>query len=79
MTWNNLLSFLDQKEVFNFKGESLGLEDKLALHFSPSIGRRRIYRDSMEKPQKGMRLLIYKRRSAAEKICREINQAFGGL
>ena len=35
-----------EKEVFNVKGESLGIEPKRALYYATDIGRHRIYRSS---------------------------------
>ena len=54
--------------------------DKRALFYSTSIGRRRIYRQGFGKNQKewlkGMKLLTYKSKSYAQKICDEINKAY---
>lgn len=56
--------------------ESLGMEDERALFFSPQVGRRRIYRQSISSPQKGLKILSYKKKENAERICDEINKVY---
>lgn len=66
---SNYIVTSEPKEQFNVKGESLGMSDKLAVFYSPSIGRKRYYRQSMSNPHKGMKLLTFKSEKAAQQVC----------
>ncbi len=68
----------DPKQQFDVKGKSLGMSGKAAVFYSPSIGRTRLYRQNMTKPQKGLKLLTYKRLSKAQSICDRTNEISNG-
>lgn len=68
----------EQKEEFNEKGEYLGISDKLAVFYLPTIGRRRYYRQSLLNPQRGLKLLTFKTEKSAKKVCDSINEFSGG-
>ena len=68
----------EPKEQFNVKDESLGMSDKLAVFYSTSIGRKRYYRQSMNNPQKGMKLLTFRTEKSAQQVCDTINEISGG-
>lgn len=68
----------DPVEVFNYKGLSLGMSEKIAVFYCPSIGRKRYYRDSISSPQKGLKLLSFKTEKAAQKVCDITNEVSGG-
>ena len=48
-----------------------------ALYYSTDIGRRRVYRSSYPHHDCKFKLFKYKRKSNAEKLCNEINEAYG--
>jgi len=56
--------------------EKKGTEPKRAIYYSPAIGKTRLYRQSASQPQKGLKLVSYKRKSTAEKLCAETNERF---
>ena len=65
------------KEVFNVYGNSLGQSGDSALYYSTEIGRRRIYRQTYPIPMyKKLRLLTYKNKKNAQKVCDYINKLF---
>jgi len=68
---------LEPQKQFNVKGESLGISDKLAVFYSPSIGRKRYYRQSISTPQKGLKLLTFRTEKAAQKVCDTTNEVSG--
>lgn len=49
-------------------------QQKRALFFSQTIGRGRVYRSSLESPQKGFKLFSYKSAKNAQRLCDEINK-----
>lgn len=67
------------KEVFNVYGESIGKTNTRFLCYDKTIGRRRIYRqDALGMLQfKNLRLLKYKSKKYAEKVCKLINDEYG--
>lgn len=65
-----------EKEVKDYKGGSLGMQNKRALFFYQKIGRRRIYRASFYNPQNGLKLLVYKTMRTAELVCELINKTY---
>lgn len=68
----------DEKEEFNYFGQSLGIREKRALYYDKSIGRRRVYRNSYPKPDyTGLKLFEYKTKCRAEALCKKINEAYG--
>lgn len=67
----------EPKEQFDFKGKSLGMGHKRALFYSPSVGRTRVYRNSFSSPQGNLKILEYKSRSYAQKICDRVNKNLG--
>ena len=75
---SNYIVTSEPKEQFNVKGESIGMSDKLAVFYSPSIGRKRYYRQSLTTPQKGLKLLTFKTEKAAQQVCDTTNQVSGG-
>lgn len=50
---------------------------KRALFYLPAVGRSRLYRGTLENPQGGLKLLKYKTREYAQKVCDQINSAHG--
>lgn len=64
----------EPQEQFNYKNESLGMSDKLAVFYSPSIGKHRIYRNSLDNPAKGLKLLEFKSKEEAQKVCDLTNE-----
>lgn len=65
------------REVFDVYGNSLGQSGKSALYYSIKIGRRRIYRQTYPIPMyKGLRLLTYKNKKNAQKVCNYTNKIF---
>ncbi len=74
----NYIVTSEPKEQFNVKGESLGMSDKLAVFYSPSIGRKRYYRQSLFNPQKGLKLLTFKTEKSAQQVCDTTNEVSGG-
>lgn len=74
------------KEMFNVKGESLGMIGERALYYSKSIGKHRVYRSSYPlKPyifrgkdiNRGLNLLVFNTLKKAQQLCDEINNAYG--
>lgn len=65
-------------EQFDSKGHSLGMSEKLAVFYSNAIGRSRYYRQNIDHPQKGMKLLTFKRKKNAEAACKRTNKVSGG-
>lgn len=65
-------------EQFNCDNESLGMSNKGAVFYSPSIGRRRCYRQDMENPQKGLKILSFKTEKRAQEVCDKTNEVSGG-
>ncbi len=74
----NYIITAQPREQFNFKGESLGLCEKLAVFYSPQIGRKRFYRQSFSNPEKGMKLLAFKTEKGANEVCHVANEVSGG-
>ena len=66
----------EASDALNFKGEKIGVSEKRALCYSPSIGRRRVYRSSFDNPQNGLRVKTFKRKGNAEALCDEINKVY---
>lgn len=67
----------EEHETFNVYGESLGMLEKLALCYSPSIGKRRIYRSGFEKPGKGLKLLTFSTFEKAKEQADHTNDIYG--
>ncbi len=65
---------VEPHEQFNCKNESLGMSDKLAVFYSPSIGKHRIYRNSLDNPDKGLKLLEFDSQEKAQRVCDRINE-----
>lgn len=62
-------------EQFNCKNESMGMSEKLAVFYSPQIGRTRYYRNSLNNPNiKGLKLLSFKTEKWAQKVCDITNE-----
>ena len=57
-------------------GKRIGTEPARALFYNSTVGRSRIYRASKERPHPGLKMLVYKSRAYAEKICQRINEAY---
>jgi hypothetical protein len=74
----NYMVTSEPKEQFNCNNESLGMSEKLAVCYCPSIGRNRYYRNSYSNPQKGLKLLIFKTEKAAQQVCDTTNEVSGG-
>ena len=49
---------------------------KRAVYFLPSVGRRRFYRQSIDGPDKSLKILKYKRKSRAEEVCFVVNGVY---
>jgi len=66
------------KEEFNYKGESLGMSDELAIYYDKTIGRRRNYRQTYPIPMyKGLVLKTFKSKKNAQELCDYTNEQFG--
>lgn len=74
------------KELFNIKGESLGMSGERALYYSESVGEHRVYRQAYPiKPyywefknlNEDMILFEFDSKEEAQKLCDEINEAYG--
>lgn len=65
-------------EEFNYLGQSLGMSAKLAVFFSPSIGRKRFYRQNISHPSKGLKTLTFKTEKGAQRVCDRVNDASNG-
>jgi len=63
------------KDAFNVYGEFIGVDEKRAIFYSKTIGTHRWYRAELEKPQKGLTLLVYSSEKRATEVCNEINKA----
>lgn len=50
------------------------MSDKLAVFYSSSIGKHRIYRNSLDNPAKGLKLLEFKSKDEAQKVCDLTNE-----
>lgn len=62
-------------EQFNCKKESLGMSEKLAVFYSPQVGRKRYYRNSYPTPNiKGLKLLSFKTEKKAQEVCDRTNE-----
>jgi len=70
---------LEPKEQFDFKGVSLGLSEKLAVFYSTQIGRSRYYRNSLENPQNGLKILSFKKKINAEKVAKEMKEVYNDI
>lgn len=64
-----------EKKEYNFKGEFIGINEKRALFYHKDIGKHRVYRDSISKPQHGMKLFIFRSIQAAILLAGRINKA----
>lgn len=66
------------KEEFNYKGDSLGMGEELAIYYCRAIGRRRNYRQSYPVPMyKGLALKTFKSKKNAQELCDYTNKEFG--
>lgn len=63
-------------EQFNCKNESLGMSEKSAIFYSPSVGRKRYYRNSLHNPNKGLKLLTFRKIQSAQRVCDITNALF---
>ncbi len=61
-------------EQFDCNGKSIGMSEKLAVFYSPYIGRTRYYRSSLNNPSKGLKLLSFKTEKAAQIVCDITNE-----
>lgn len=61
-------------EQFDFKGKSLGFSEKSAIFYCSSVGRCRYYKNSLISPNKGLKILSFKSKKYAMKICNIINE-----
>ena len=66
----------EPQEQFDFKGKSLGMSTKSAVFYCPTISRQRYYRQEMENPQKGLKLLSFKTKKTAIDVCKLTNELF---
>lgn len=65
------------KEVFDVNGKSLGIEKKRALYYAKDVGRRKIYRRTYLEPDSMVfKLLKYKTKKYAQKVCEAVNEAY---
>lgn len=71
---SNYIITAEPIEQFNCKGESIGMSEKLAVFYSPTIGRKRFYRNSFNNPNIiGLKLLDFKTEKAAQEVCDATN------
>lgn len=65
------------KEIFDTHGKSLGESGTSALYYHVEIGRKRIYRQTYPIPMyKKLKLLTYKSKKNAQKVCDYTNKIF---
>lgn len=73
------------KEVFNIKGESLGIEGERALYYSEDVGKHRVYRQSyplepnywgLTDLNENMELFEFDNKEEAQELCDEINEVY---
>lgn len=69
--------FSDRKPQFDHLGKYLGEQSERAVFYLPEIGRKRLYRQSFRAPIKGAKLLTYKSKKGAEKVCQSLNEKAG--
>lgn len=62
----------------NFKGEPMGLSERLAVYYLPALGRTRLYRQAYGAPQKNMRLLVFESEKGAKPALDKTNEISGG-
>lgn len=65
-----------EKEVKNFKGESLGIQGERGLFYHKNIGKHRCYRHLLEDEDIETRLLEFKSKEEAQALCDKINEAY---
>lgn len=59
-----------------FKIVSITVNPKRVICYSPEVGRTRYYRQHEESLDKGLKVLTYKKKSYAEEIAAELNEAW---
>ena len=59
-------------------GKMICTEGKLAIFYSPRTGRRRYYRQSLDNPDPGLKLLTWTQAKEAQKACDVTNTVSGG-
>lgn len=64
------------EEQFDFKGKSLGMSSKSGIFYCPTISRQRYYRQDLENPKKGLKLLSFKTEKRAKEVCVLTNELF---
>lgn len=69
--------FSDRKPQFDHLGKYLGQQSERAVFYLPEIGRKRLYRQSFRAPVKGAKLLTYRSKKGAEKVCKSLNEKAG--
>lgn len=83
---NKYICVSPDKEVFNINGESLGMRGERALYYSKDIGKHRVYREpypitpywwGFNNLNEKMKLLEFNNKQKAQKLCDEINGAYG--
>ena len=57
----------------SFKGDTVEMTEKRGIFYLPSIGRRRLYKQNINSPTKGLKLLEFKTKSEAQKRCDDVN------
>jgi hypothetical protein len=56
--------------------KSLGFTEKRGVFYNPAIGRRRLYRQSIANPQKGLKMLLFDTDWQAQTVCDATNEMF---
>lgn len=74
------------KEVFDVKGNSLGMQGERALYYAKDVGKHRVYRSAYplqpymfngEDINKNLELFIFNNSIEAQRLCTEINDVYG--
>lgn len=73
----NYICVSEDKVAKNFKDEIIGTTGKRALFYTPSIGRRKIYRRGFNEQSKKFKYLEFKSQEKAQEMCEDINETYG--
>jgi len=77
MNTSTFIVTLEPYEQFNCKGESMGMSEKLAVCYLPSLCKKRYYRNSYANPKNGLKLLTFKSEKEAQLVCDLTNDVSG--
>lgn len=66
----------EQKDALDYLGKKIGVTEKRVLCYSKSLGKRRIYRDSLKNCTQKLHILEYKTEQKAQDACDQVNEAY---